>query len=332
MKAAIIWLYIMAFTFPSLLSAKVTISDEATIARPLGQDMVYLIDQERALSDKDVISGRQDNQFQKYLKGSIPSFGFAKTYPHWVKFEIYNETFETRELLIESSYSATDYIYLWQVDRNRVIEKWLAGDHVPFSKWQVNYRNPTFEVALKPGINTFYSKIHTTSGVQFPFKLWDYKSFEAHRLDEYLIVGFLFGSVAVVGLYNFFLSVSLWSKTYGLYVLYNLSFLIFAVSFYGFLPMFFPNSSKIFLTEFDLYAVIDMITVTAVAFSIDFLGIRERSRAFYRLLSFLFWIAFINAFVNVATDGFGGNSVHLTVAHSFFTSIFLIPAGIYCVI
>ncbi|SMF02510.1 7TM diverse intracellular signaling domain-containing protein [Pseudobacteriovorax antillogorgiicola] len=325
-------------TFISLMwqvngvAAPVAIQSANANRIPLGAEMLVLTDPKAIFEDNDIITGRMDGAFKEYKKGTVPSFGFAKTYPHWVRFTIDNQTEERLPYYIASSYSATDYHDLWHVSADgQVLYHDQQGDHTYYRDRNVENRSAVFPVTLQPGINVFYSKIVTTSGVQFPLFLWDEDSFDRHRLYEFLLLGFLYGSITIVGLYNFFLMVSMRSKTYGLYVSYNLAFLVYAVAQYGFMPLMFPNSNQIPFTGFDVYIMIDMITVTAVAFSINFLGMAERSKIVYRLLQGLLGVALVNAITAMLIPGLEAINVHLTVAHSFLASIFLISSGLYCI-
>jgi hypothetical protein len=99
------------------------------------------------------------------------------------------------------------------------------GDEVPYENRPIGFCYPVFPVTLEPGINPFYLHFSNKGTFVVSLHLWDVAEFQTYAKYDDVILGFLYGCLVVLLLYNTFLMVSIRCKTYGLYVLYLLVFI-----------------------------------------------------------------------------------------------------------
>ena len=295
-----------------------------------GTHMKVLEDPNKKMSEQEVLSGTFDHLFVPAVSDS-PKYGYNKNYPFWGVFELTNPSSEPVDILLESYYGVIDYLTIFQVNSaGDVTYRKQLGDKIPYKDRTIRYRNPIYELQLQPGVNKFYFKSQTTSGVQFNFYLWDRLSFSNFKIVESVFVGFIFGGIAVLGLYNLFLAISTREKTYLYYVFYTLAYSIFAIGYFGFISLVSGDDQKdAFLTGADLYIVIDFISITALAFSIDFLNTKQYSKVIHNIMRGCIAVSLINVLVNAFGGGSVGAGILLTVGLSLILSLFLICSGTY---
>ena len=291
------------FSFHVLaLSQPVVITKESVNELKFGNKAIVYSDVSGVDAD-EILSGRMNHLFSPPKSEAI-NLGSNKPYPHWVMFKFDNRTDQVKTIYIEHAYSATDYLRFVALHDSKVVYDKTLGDHVPFADRDVAYRNPVFAVTLNPGLTTFYGRLQTTSAVRFVLRAWTEQAFRDYKLVEYVFVGFLFGGILVMGAYNLFLCITLRSRTYLLYCAYIASYIGFATGYYGFTYLFVDEqSTNYFLNSWDLYTFIDLISITALAFSLDFLELKKRFKSMYYVLLGISAAAVCNLLANAFSQG-----------------------------
>jgi PAS domain-containing protein/HPt (histidine-containing phosphotransfer) domain-containing protein len=283
------------------------------------------------MSPETIMRGDFDAKFEAHGDKKTLSYGYNRRWPHWGYFQLNNPESTVRKIYLEASYSAIDYISLMKVDEaGAVLSMQKLGDKLPFSDRPIQYRHPIFELQLEPGVNHFLVKVEGSSAIVFDLTLYDETTLKNAKMKELIIVGILLGGIVTIFLYNLFLFVTTRDKNYGLYVIYVASYFAFATAYFGIAPYIaFTSWANAPLTGWDLYAMIDFISVGSSLFAIGFLSLKRESPVFYYLLLGMAVIAFANAMSNLLfLHGRYHQLMSLSLALSFFSGISMVAAGI----
>ncbi|HYX39577.1 MAG TPA: 7TM diverse intracellular signaling domain-containing protein [Oligoflexus sp.] len=221
-------------------------------------------------------------------KSDVPSFGFDDkgTVSYWVRFQIANTDTSPVEVFLANHYPPTDYIRLYERgpdQRLALIEE--QGDRLRYNSRSVQHRFPVFRVTLTPGTHTFYMEQASLGAIQFPLKVWRPDAFEEFARHENLVLGAIIGICGFVLLYNLFIFVRLKARVYLFYVVHNFTLCIYLSNFLGFTQsILLPDvMGSWWLTE-GAKINMDILHLTALAFTIVFLDIKQNAPRLYRYL------------------------------------------------
>lgn len=282
--------------------------------------------------DVSTIMGKQfDDRFRSFGDKKTISYGLNRRWPHWGYFVANNPSRQIQTVFLEFGYSSIDYITLYRVTtEGEILDEQTLGDNLPFSERAIKYRHAVFELDLEPGLSHFLVKINTTSGVVFDLKFHSNESFKNLKLQELVAVGILIGGIITIFFYNFFLFITTGDKNYGRYIIYVASYFFFAINYYGIAPYFmFSTWEKAPFTSWDLYMLIDSITVGAILFTTGFLDLRRESPKLYKVLMGAAVVSGANAVSNLLfLHGEVQQLISLTVLMSFVIGVLLVAVGV----
>jgi len=199
----------------------------------IGKHLYILEDKDGYLKFEDISSEKLNNQFISNIS-ETPNFSYSDS-TLWVRFDVENRFFEERTVYLELANNLFNVAEFYSVTDNGFKEHRRAGNYLPFSSREFNYRNFVFELKIIPKQKrTIYLKLRSSSIISIPLKIWSPKRFIDKVHIEIYLFGLYFGLFAAILLYNLFVFFSVKDKSYLLYVLYVLMFSFFQLSFYGF--------------------------------------------------------------------------------------------------
>ncbi|HYX34460.1 MAG TPA: 7TM diverse intracellular signaling domain-containing protein [Oligoflexus sp.] len=329
------WLLLSLLTSQNLAaisSPPLVISDEMLRQQdPIGKYVITASDDKAEMTPAGIMRGDFDARFTAHGDKKTISYGYNRRWPHWGYFAVTNPDSTAKKLYLEAGYSAIDQVSFMKVSPSgEVISQTILGDKLPFTDRPIAYRHPIFEMHLDPGVNYFLVKVDTTSGVVFDFTLYDETLIKNAKLKELIIVGLLLGGILTIFLYNLFLFVTTRDSNYGLYIIYVASYFFFAMAYFGILPyIMFSTWADAPLTGWDLYLMVDGISVGSGLFAIGFLSLKRESPFFYRFVMVLVGICALNALSNLLfLHGRFHQLLSLSIAMSFFSGICLVAVGV----
>ncbi|MCZ8155765.1 MAG: ATP-binding protein [Leptospira sp.] len=192
------------------------------------------IDEIRYEIEKKVspLSFRRDqsrNEKLPKLTENNGNFGFLDK-PIWLYFEITNKSISEELFIITFPYPYYDELDFYEWDSNNQLTKEIhTGDERDFSTREVKSRYFSFRVALQKNETKYYAvRIHSIGRKNIYFWLDTLESFIETTEIQTLLLGFYFGSVLVMIVYNAFLFFSIKDLSYFIYIVYL--FLVFFVS------------------------------------------------------------------------------------------------------
>lgn len=194
-----------------------------------------LEDKTGSLSIDQVSSKEYKGQWVKNQEVT-PNFSFSKSV-YWLRVEVVSDIDKPKTWWFEIAFPLQDYIDYYVLDGREVREKVLTGDRRPFDSRSFDYRNFLFELEVPPrGSRQVFLRLDTNDGLHepLPLILWDQQSFAFANGLRNLGLGFYFGVMLVMALYNLFIYLSVRDKAYIYYVAYIASFSAWLFTYYGF--------------------------------------------------------------------------------------------------
>ena len=231
-----------------------------------------------------------------------PSFGFT-TAAIWVRISVKNPGPRTRQLYLELSYPLIDKIDLFVDDGTKSKTGELTGrkygDHLPFKKRDILYRNFVFPLKFEPGqARQIYLRLESGSALNMPLAFWDPISF-TEKLDlEQIALGVYYGIMAAMALYNLFLLFSVRDLSYFYYVHYIVGSTLFTLCLNGVaFQYFWPGQawwSNVSLPFFIFFGAMGV-----VLFSRTYLNAQETMPRLGMILTFLIRCSFVGIFLSL---------------------------------
>ncbi len=258
----------------------------------------------------------------------VVSMGYKSDGLSWARLRFSNSSATPRTLWMVSRYGTLDYLTSYLVLPDGQISSQTQGDQVALSKRAIAHRLPVFALSLPPGASTLYLKIQSTSALQYDLEFWDPELFSPQEMKLNTIVGILFGVCFIMLFYNFFVFLKFRDLSYLFYSAYILGYVTFSALYHGIAQQFlFPEAEGMWIFRGFIYSVIDFITISAIAFSLAFLRLREKYLRLTRALQFLQVLALMNIVLYVAFDV---NTSRLSLLWNLVMSIALMSVGVLC--
>ncbi|MFW7377214.1 MAG: ATP-binding protein [Oligoflexus sp.] len=296
----------------------------------IGRHLALSSDKNAEMTPESILAGKFNDVFFDSDGRRSYSFGANRSWPHWALFAIHLNSPSPKKILLESEYVATDKLTVYQMaPTGEVLSSEMMGDQLAFSARHIQYRHPVYYLNLQPGLNYVLLKMDTSSIVVFDLKLYSENKFHNIKMRELVNIGLLLGGIFTILIYNLFLFLSTKDKSYGIYIIYVASFLLYSMSYYGITPYFlFSDMDEPPLTGWGLYILIDLISIGACLFGIKFLVLKENLKWFYHILNTLIIAATIN--IGLALFSFGeiSSTKIISLAISFLMGPILVAAGI----
>src|SRR5690625_3601190 len=178
---------------------------------------LYIIkDNEKTLSIEDVTSNNFSNQFihSDHITQKGGFFEAAK----WTRIEIENHS-DQEDWLLEFAFPLIYYINIFVEDAYGIEELEEAGADFPFHQRKIDHRNFIFNLKIEAGSRqTYYILVHGGGDLHPPINIWETNAFIEKSQSEFILLGLIYGMIAVMILYNLFLYFSLRLKSYLYYV------------------------------------------------------------------------------------------------------------------
>ena len=167
------------------------------------------------------------------------SFGYSDEV-FWLRFAVENPSSSTRTLHLEYDFSPFDDIKIYRVAQGQDPENALAepvaigGDRYPFSQREIDYRNVIF--SFEQAASTRYEylmRLETSSSMIIPVYAFSDSEVSSHIATEQIILGLYYGIMLAMVVTNLFLLFSTRDRTYFLYILFVLAYVLFQATLNG---------------------------------------------------------------------------------------------------
>lgn len=236
---------------------------------------------------EQVLEASQNNlDWQRNPKDEALNLGFQFGY-FWFRVDFSNPSSKSIEKLLNVSYPLLDVVDFYEIKNNKVINRSLQGNQVPFSNRIYEHRNFLYPITLEPGESlSMYMHIRGSAALQIPISIWDYKYFWQKDQWALGIQAIYVGLMLIMMCYHLFLAWGTRAKIYLLYVGILGSILTFLTCYYGVAHQFFwPN-----LTAWNGKAIAIAVPINnlmVLLFAMDILTMRKLAPKSNKLLKIL---------------------------------------------
>nr|WP_232371592.1 7TM diverse intracellular signaling domain-containing protein [Leptospira ainazelensis] len=189
-------------------------------------------------------------EIQKVFRSgkSIPLFNNSLGYSEaaiWVRIPVANRERGTRNWVLQYGYSLIDSIQLYST-RNGATPLVVSGDELPFKTRLAENRNFPFQLSEPPLSKTdYYVRIQSQSSIIIPLGAFSRTEFLEQTAKEYTALGFYYGTMIVMFVYNLFLLISTRDKSYLYYSIFIFFDILFQFTLNGLSYQFlWPNSPE----------------------------------------------------------------------------------------
>ena len=222
-------------------------------------------------------------------------FGFTDNI-FWIKVHVKNNTSTTKQQILELNYSSLDSIDIYELEKQKFILKKELGDLRPYDTNSFtpnpNYAFPLLSFEEK----TFFIKIISTGSLNIGISLQDTNTYIISSSIEMKWLSFYFGAVFIMLMYNFLIYLMIKNKSFLYYVLFHLSYIVFALALSGFaFQLFWPENTD--LNQYVIPVTMSLTGTFSLLFAIHFLDLKLINPALSKFLYALAIISFIISLV-----------------------------------
>jgi PAS domain S-box-containing protein len=199
----------------------------------LGPLLEILADPGGRLTIEDVLKPEYTSRFLPNSQRT-PNFGFSRS-AYWVRFQVRNEASTRSPWALQLNYPSMDFVDLHVLT--------AAGESLPVKKSgrmrPIQARDhsdplPVFLIQFpKSQTQTIYMRFQCDESMTIPLTLWSMTGFVSQVGLSNIANGIFLGVLAIMIIYNLFLSISLKDKNYLYFVLCITAILFFAISYRG---------------------------------------------------------------------------------------------------
>ncbi|TGK12440.1 hybrid sensor histidine kinase/response regulator [Leptospira fletcheri] len=195
----------------------------------------------------------------------------------WVRFSLQNENRIGQEYLIVSEFPYSDRIVFYETEKGKILRSIVTGDTLPFHTRDVKHRYFAFKTDFESGETKDYYLRYTNDGpMSIPLVVSPTRIYLEKSTAETLALGFFYGCILIMILYNFFLFTSIRELDYLYYVIYLVFVFLTQISFNGLANRFlwgeFPTWGNVSTNVLSLFAF-----CASALFSRQYLRLDERS-------------------------------------------------------
>jgi signal transduction histidine kinase len=227
---------------------------------------------------------------------SIPNFGFTSS-AYWVRLGLRNESPE-RDWRLLVDQNRLVYVDLYAPSSDGVSTRVVnTGMLRPFSTRDVPDTDLIFAVPLPQGEDqTIYLRVKSNSSVFLPLSLWPANRLAERQESEQLLWGILYGILAAMAVYNFFLFISLHDRAYLYLVGFIAAFSLLSLSTDG------RGSHYLWPSHLEARAIITVLGLGLtmaflLLFSMAFLQTKTRTPRLHKVLTALLALALAGLFL-----------------------------------
>jgi len=248
----------------------------------LSHNFQVLFDADRKLTAADITQAQYESRFRAMAGDDV--YQTARGH-FWLRITFENNTKQSENYHLINHFSYADRIILYQWEDGRLLPKAQRGDLIASEPQANDYRLPNFQLRLPPGPSTIYLMYDTLGPVNLRFSVMAEQAFISSSRADSMLIGLLFGFVAVMIGYNIFLAIRLSNPSYYLYVGYIACFAIVQLVFTGTAQYLLPESplTTVFLNQ-GIVISAELTAIFGSLFAISFLNIKENSPLLYKAI------------------------------------------------
>ncbi len=227
----------------------------------------------------DILS--QPELFKENSKGTS-NFGYSRD-TLWIHISLRRTGQQQSPLLLKLDYPNIDRIDFYCRTKSGTISHIETGDLLPFSTRPVESHNFIFPLVIPGEKADIYLRLKSHGSLIFPLSIISVHSFYREQRQDRFTYGLLFGILAIMIFYNFFIFLSVRERVYLFYVLHIAFFFLYLLQLKGFgTELFWPKAP--FLNNIvDILATFGILASGGLFF-MEYIETRRISRAIHNLI------------------------------------------------
>ncbi|QFY88818.1 sensor histidine kinase [Magnetovirga frankeli] len=191
---------LLILAVPVTAASTTIIALDDTPKRILDQgELSLLIDPTREMTLAEATQAWQQGRFRP-LPGNL-GLGYRPD-AVWLHFTITNPADKTQSRWVEIAVPYLDDIRLYHRGPAGQVVQRQAGDRLPQSQKELDYRAHAFKLDLQPGTHQLFLRLQTSSSLSAVVILWQPDAFDKHLRSSYLVLGLYFSLLSTVLLFN----------------------------------------------------------------------------------------------------------------------------------
>ncbi|MFL5728204.1 MAG: 7TM diverse intracellular signaling domain-containing protein [Cytophagaceae bacterium] len=285
----------------------IPLNDSSTSFAASSEYVEIFEDSSNSLSLNDILSipANQRSSYTK-LANRNPEFTY------WVRFKINTDLHTKNKWILEILDSKFKSVTLYAPDQNGKYHSKNEGVDFPFNSREYDHKNFVFDLDLPLSANQYYYlRFKPDRRGSLMFKISSNQRFAGYSLKEYYLLGFYYGILFIIAIYNIILFFTLREKIYLFYVLYVIAWtwnsLIEDGIGFQYIWSSFPIISKI-----GSYSSKSLLLILFVVYSGLFLNIKSYSSLLNKIIK---WVVGIYFLVDVVALVF---SLNFAISASFY--------------
>jgi len=237
------------------------------------------------------------NKFQ-YLDQKVPNLGITSD-KIWVKFTIENQSL-SKDLMLVIDQPAIDSITLYTEDHNQLYESSRLGKYKPFHERIINNPNYIFPIHIeKNQRKVFYISVNSTDQIQLPISVGTAKAVFTNDNNKNILFGIYTGIIAIMILYNLFISFTVKDSSYVYYIIYIFFVGLTQATFQGYAFKFlWPQSPWLAINS--SFLVPFFSGITTALFLKRFLQTKKHTPGLNKGINFFIALYFLSLFTWIA--------------------------------
>ncbi|OHD66438.1 MAG: hypothetical protein A2176_06840 [Spirochaetes bacterium RBG_13_51_14] len=242
----------------------------------LGSDDQYPVQFEMLRDAKGTLTFNDVRDSQQFATTDKNAFGFI-TDVIWTRFSITIPEWNKTNWFLEIGYPLLNNIdiYIPDADSNYVMKHY--GNHIPFSKRDVDHHTFLIRLNNEPGTYTYYIRFQTESSMNIPLTIHSLKNVISEINVQKTVFGIFYGALLIILAYNLLLALYMKDLTYLSYAVFIVTLILISLELngYGFQYLW-PNAMWMNdLVPFVLFLTI----VTQTIFSIMYMNFKDLTKS-----------------------------------------------------
>ncbi|MBC2730024.1 diguanylate cyclase [Thiobacillus sp.] len=237
----------------------------------IGLSTEFLKEQDGRLTLPAAIAAYQAGQFSP---GNSPVLNFGiGSKPAWIHFAVDNPTAAPLQKRLSIEIAWLDQVEVYVQYRGRTVERYRAGDTLPFAQRPVDSRYFVFDHTFEPGTSDVYIRLETPDPMVAPIYLLSPETSRLRQMQQEFSYGIVYGFLLALMAYNAILFASLRSSRYLYYALYLAMFVAMNVAYTGHgFAWFWPDSTT--WQQWSNPVLMFLYGVSGLLFAIRFLDLQ----------------------------------------------------------
>lgn len=247
-------------------------------------NVFFLEDPSGSLSIEQVLAFSAEKWIRN--KKETINFGYSDS-AFWIIFSLGNSSGELAHRIMEIRYPVLDYINVYCYHNENLFKSFETGDKFPFIQRPIQHRNFLFPLEIPAdGPLKILIRVSSQSSIQIPIVVEKEHTMLEKNQAQLPWLGFYYGTMVVMALYNLFVFITIREKSLFYYVFYVAAMCLFLASLNGISYQFlWPES--VWWNDQSIVFSLGAVILFAILFTRHFLDIPDSSPRLNRFCGIL---------------------------------------------